>query len=116
MVGRWKHIPCDVFHYMQYPEMYLRVTPTGYGKAKGTHLSVQLYLVRGGCKREYIMEENYYSYLKRGEKEKTLWQMASLAHLHVMILNQITDSEHYSLKTILNLNISSLINFAIAKC
>ena len=127
----------------QYPEMRLRVTPAGYDDGKGTHLSVQLYLVKGGCKRDYIALEQYIQAmiskynsqvrsstkrirllqrrqeqrirlkkekleketerLKKEKKElreeQKLWQEISLSNLHVVILNQITDSEHYCVQT-----------------
>ena len=42
----------------QYPELKLQVAPAGYRGSKGTHLSVQLYLVKGGCKKDFIALEH----------------------------------------------------------
>ena len=166
----------------QYPEMKLRVIPAGCDDGKGTHLSVQLYLVKGGRKRDFIaleqqievkisennshkcmlhsqkyqvfgrtthiisqkralkerlkkegislkerqrerewerqQQEKEMLKMKRKEKERLekererlkkekeelrekqkLWQEISLSNVHVMILNQITDSEHYCVQT-----------------
>ena len=41
----------------QYPELKLQVIPAGYRRGKGTHLSVQLYLVKGGCKEDFLALE-----------------------------------------------------------
>ena len=100
----------------QYPELKLRVTPAGYRRGKGTHLSVQLYLVKGGCKEDFIALEQqvdakpilFWEAQERHERQERkqqlrekqkLWEKISLAHLHVMTLNQITDSEHYCVQT-----------------
>ena len=126
----------------RYPELKLRVTPAGYRGSKGTHLSVQLYLVKGGCKKDFEhqiegqlenefkvnsrlndlysrkelawtdrlkqklereIQEEKENIQKKWRKElrekQELWEKISLTNLHVMILNQITDSEHYSVKT-----------------
>ena len=40
----------------KYPEMKLQITPAGYN-GKGTHLSMKLYLVKGGCKKDFIALE-----------------------------------------------------------
>ena len=139
----WELSPFD-----RYPELKLRVTPAGCRGSKGTHLSVQLYLVKGGCKKDFIALEHQIEsqiqnefkvdsrlkdlynwktitwmpsriqqlereiqkekvYIqKKWEKERKelrekqeLWEKISLANLHMMILNQITDSEHYSVQT-----------------
>ena len=61
----------------QYPEMKLRVSPAGCGDGKGTHLSVQLYLAKGGCKRHFIALEqqnidnyNKLSFIWQQERER----------------------------------------------
>ena len=113
----------------RYPELKLQVTPAGYRGSKGTHLSVQLYLVKGGCKKDFVAlahqieskiqikvnsrpkhrammvvrqqleKEKWEKEIKELREKQELWEKISLAHLHVMILNQITDSEHYSVQT-----------------
>ena len=127
----------------QHPEMKLRITPGGYDDCKGTHLSIQLYVVKGGRKIDFTALEcqkkqslrsthslksaamtMYFGYTltetksreervrqrerlnRELEKEieelrekQKLWEKNSLAHLNVMMLNQITDSEHYSVQT-----------------
>ena len=107
----------------QYPQIKLRVIPAGYADGKGTHLSVQLYLVKGGCERDFVALEqqievklenvkqqwaffdesrrqlqNQKKQLEKEREELRKTQMLC-SHLRVMILNQITDSEHYSVRT-----------------
>ena len=100
----------------QYPEMKLQVTPAGRGDGKGTHLSVQLYLVKGGYKRDFIAleQQNVDNYnklyfwqekerlgkvIKELKEKQRLWETISPAHLHVKIINQVADSEHHSVQT-----------------
>ena len=54
----------------QYPKLKLRVAPAGYRGSKGTHLSVQLYLVKGGCKEDFIALEH--------QKEHQLQSLSSM--------------------------------------
>ena len=113
----------------KYPKMKLQIIPAGYN-GKGTHLSIKLYLVKGGCKKDFIAlehqiqsqqmnnlidswEQGVFYRITRGRQERErlekelkelkekqkLWEKNSLAYLHVMILNQITDSEHYCVQT-----------------
>ena len=138
----WQHLPL----LQVYPRIKLQVTPAGCDDGKGTHLSVQLWLVKGGRKRDYAHELNLldiaykqdcdhpninvynkimgmpvvaldhshvYSFLQQQkrkrheERRKTLenqrlqedqkWNVTCKTHrLYVTILNQISDSEHYS--------------------
>ena len=116
-------------------KLQARIIPAGYDNGKGTHLSVQLYLVKGGRKPDFIAQEHQIvdqlqqiesarkgvltmaarlgpeeqkrvkmiSELKMKKEELMVkqkwWEKNSLVHLHMMILNQITDSEHYSVQT-----------------
>ena len=118
-------------------EMKLRVIPSGHD-SKGTHLSVQLYLVKGpgssrtemthlehtiaAKEKEYqskfcysheksrIFSSDYQQKTQELEKEnerlqclkaeeREWYNIGKTSHLSVMICNQITDGEHYSVQT-----------------
>ena len=116
------------------PEVKLQAIPAGCDDNKGTHLSVQLCLVKGGGNRDYAHELNlrlnlldeklrgYNKYptntglaawLQISEKRRKCtqqrealqqeiqkWDVAcKTSCLCVTILNQISDSEHYSMYT-----------------
>ena len=118
------------------PEIKLQAIPAGCNDSKGTHLSVQLYLLKGGCNRDYANELNlldeeykkerykknqffswavtpqqknellrklkvkYEQQREALEQEMQKWNVAcKIQGLCVTILNQISDSEHYSVYT-----------------
>ena len=109
--------------FQQYPKFKLQVIPAGFTNGKrAAPLSVRLYLVKGGCKVDYahMMSDNsqnfgrwfsvtpqqisenhqYVQHLQNSACNQKL-KIASFKQkipVGVMILNQISDSEHLSLQ------------------